>query len=223
MDSILKTAVSQLGEKEISGAQEHNRTIINYAQEAGFKWVNDDETPWCSIFVNWVAQKNKLKSSKKANARSWLKIGQKVDDAPEPGDVVIFWREDPNSWKGHVGFFFGYSQDGKRVYCLGGNQGNQVSVSAYPVNTVLGFRRLVPSQIISLPDPVLKKGNKGDRVKALQDALKMADYNVGTSDGDFGPKTEAAVKQLQSDSGFLKIDGVYGANTRDYLQSILIE
>lgn len=72
MDSILKTAVSQLGEKEISGEENHNRTIVNYAKEAGFKWVNDDETPWCSIFVNWVAQKNKLRSTNKANARSWL-------------------------------------------------------------------------------------------------------------------------------------------------------
>lgn len=146
-----------------------------------------------------------------------------MDGAPEPGDVVIFWREDPQSWKGHVGFFFGYSQDGHRVYCLGGNQGNQVSVSAYPTNTVLGFRRLIPTNLISLPNPILKKGDRGDKVKALQDGLKAADYNCGTSDGDYGSKTENAIKDLQSDSGFLQIDGVYGANTKDYLQSVLVQ
>lgn len=222
MDNLIKTAIAELGEKEISGSA-HNQNIIDYAQEAGFEWVNDDETPWCSIFVNWVAQKNHLSSSKKANARSWLLIGKKVDDAPEPGDVVIFWRESPQSWKGHVGFFFGFSKDGSRVYCLGGNQGNQVSISAYPSETVLGFRRLAAANLMNLPEPSLQKGDKGNNVKALQDALKIVGFNCGTSDGDYGPKTENTVKALQSTSGFLTIDGVYGPKTKDYLLSLLNE
>jgi len=220
MDCIIKTASEQLGQKEISGP-EHNLTIVNYAQACGFEWVNDDETPWCSIFVNWVAHKCKLKRSNKANARSWLLIGEKVDSTPEPGDVVVFWRESPQSWKGHVGFFFGYSQDGSRVYCLGGNQGDQVSISAYPTNTVLGFRRLVSSNLISLPDPVLQKGDKGDGVKQLQNALKMKGFNCGTSDGDFGTKTENALKELQATSGTLEVDGIYGSNTKDYFLTII--
>ncbi|MEP2773089.1 MAG: TIGR02594 family protein [Fulvivirga sp.] len=223
MDSILKTAVAELGEKEVSGPDAHNPTIVSYAQEAGFKWVNDDETPWCSIFVNWVAKKHKLQASNKANARSWLLVGKPVDSEPEPGDVVIFWRESPSSWKGHVGFFLGFSKNGDRVYCLGGNQGNQVSVSAYPTETILGFRRLKSSQMITLPDPPLKRGDKGDAVKLLQNALKAVGFNCGTSDGDFGNKTEAALKNCQATSGFLKIDGVYGAKSKDYLLSILNE
>ena len=223
MDSLLKIAVAELGEKEIFGNHAHNQTIVDYAKDAGFDWVNDDETPWCSIFVNWVAQQNDLISSKKANARSWLLIGQKVDQEPEPGDVVIFWRESPQSWKGHVGFFFGYSKDGSRVYCLGGNQGNQVSISAYDANTVLGFRRLSPSTVIKLPEPPLQKGDQGDKVKDLQYVLNIVGFNCGTADGDYGNKTEAAIKSLQSTSGFLKIDGKYGANTKNYLQSILNE
>jgi len=215
MDNIIKTAVAELGEKEISGAA-HNQNIVDYAQEAGFEWVNDDETPWCSIFVNWVAKKNHLSSSGKANARSWLLIGQKVDDAPEPGDVVIFWRDSPQSWKGHVGFFFGFSKDGSRVYCLGGNQGNQVSISAYPSDTVLGFRRLAPTNIMKLPQPSIQRGDQGNNVKALQNILKVVGFNCGTSDGDYGLKTENALKELQSTSGFLTIDGVYGPKTKDY-------
>lgn len=223
MDSILKTAVAELGEKEISGDHAHNPTIIKYAHEAGFEWVNDDETPWCSIFVNWVAKKHNLQTSNKANARSWLLVGQRVDSQPEPGDVVIFWRESPHSWKGHVGFFFGFSKNGSRVYCLGGNQGNQVSISAYPSDTVLGFRRLKPTDMITLPEPPLKKGDKGDAVKLLQNALKAAGFNCGTSDGDFGSKTESALKEAQATSGYLKIDGVYGTKSKDYLLSILNE
>ncbi|MCK5337809.1 MAG: TIGR02594 family protein [Bacteroidales bacterium] len=216
MDKILKIAIAELGQKEISGPQD-NPTIVNYAKEAGFDWVNDDETPWCSIFVNWVAKKAGLKDNGKANARSWLLEGMNVDTSPEPGDVVIFWRESPDSWLGHVGFFLGFSIDGERVYCLGGNQGNQVSVSAYSFENVLGFRRLMSSGIIALPDPILQKGDKGNAVKDLQNALKAANIDCGTSDGDFGRMTEDALKLLQSMKTGLVVDGVYNEETKDFL------
>ena len=220
MDKFIKTAVNELGQKVISGAQ-HNQTIVSYAKEAGFEWVNDDETPWCSIFVSWCAFKADLIRSKKANARSWLLVGHNVDGSPEPGDIVIFWRGQRDSWQGHVGIFLGYSQNSSRVYCLGGNQGNQVSISAYPVDKVLGFRRLGSSSITDVPSKTLKKGDQGNAVKQLQDALKIAGFNCGTSDGDFGSKTEVAVKDLQATGGFLKVDGVFGGKTRDYLLEVL--
>lgn len=221
MDSLIKLAASQLGEKEVEGSDDHNDTIIKYAHEAGFDWVNDDETPWCSIFLNWLTKKCGLKGSNQANARSWLLTGRQVTN-PEPGDVVVFWRDKPDSWKGHVGIFMGFSKDGTRVYCLGGNQGNQVSISAYHADTVLGYRRLSPVVTISLPAPPLRNGDKGSKVKELQNALKVAGFDCGTSDGDFGPKTEGAIKKLQSVSGFLKIDGVYGPNTKEYLEAVLL-
>jgi uncharacterized protein (TIGR02594 family) len=216
MDNLFKIAVAELGQKEISGSR-HNVNIVNYAKECGFTWVNDDETPWCSIFVNWVAKKAGLVSSNKLNARSWLQVGRIVDQTPEPGDVVIFWRESRDSWKGHVGFFFGYSGNQERVYCLGGNQGNQVSIAGYPEDNVLGFRRLTSSGKINLPNKILKGGDKGDDVKSLQDALQMAGIDCGTSDGIFGTKTEEAIKKLQTMKTGLKIDGVYGDQTRDFL------
>lgn len=220
MDKLFKIAIAELGQKEMPGPQ-HNQRIIEYAHETGYEWINDDETPWCSIFMNWVAKKAGLKGSGQLNARSWLTVGRNVDNTPEPGDVVVFWRGSKNSWQGHVGMFFGFSKDGSRVYCLGGNQGNQVSVSGYSTDTVLGFRRLASSVMINPPDKVLKSGDKGDEVKALQNALKAAGIDCGTSDGDYGPKTENAVKQLQSMKTNLAIDGVYGPLTRDFLVEIL--
>lgn len=220
MDELLKIAVAELGQKEISGTDD-NPTIVNYAKEAGFDWVNDDETPWCSIFVNWVAMKAGLQRTKKANARSWLLCGLTVDTSPEPGDIVVFWRGNPDSWTGHVGIFFGFSITGERVYCLGGNQGNQVSVSAYSFDTVLGFRRLVASKMIKLPRPILKKGDRGDKVKDLQDALKSIGIDCGTSDGIFGSMTENALILLQSMETGLAVDGVYNQKTKDYLFEVL--
>jgi uncharacterized protein (TIGR02594 family) len=220
MDTIFKIAVAELGQKEIIGSA-NNPAILNYAKDSGFNWVSDDETPWCSIFVNWVAKKAGLQCSKNPNARSWLRVGQSADRAPEPGDIVIFWRESIDSWKGHVGIFFGFSADGTRVYCLGGNQGNQVSITAYSRDYVLGYRRLSCSPKISIPDKILKIGDTGDDVKALQDALKSAGINCGTSDGYFGPRTEKAVKELQSMKTGLTVDGVFETHTRNFLFEIL--
>lgn len=222
MDKIFQIAVAELGQKEIAGPED-NQSIVRYAKESGFDWVNDDETPWCSIFVNWIAVKAGVERSKAANARSWLLVGKNVDAQPEPGDIVVFWRGSIDSWKGHVGIFFGFSIDGEHVYCLGGNQGNQVSISAYPANTVLGYRRLSQSAIIKLPDVVLKRGDRGDAVKSLQNALKEIGINCGTSDGIFGSKTEKAIKQVQSMKTGLSIDGVYNAETKKYLFEILNE
>jgi uncharacterized protein (TIGR02594 family) len=220
MDAIFKIAVAELGQKEIIGA-ENNPFIVNYANEAGFPWVNDDETPWCSIFLNWVAKKAGLQCSHNLNARSWLNVGQPVDLCPEPGDIVIFWRESPDSWKGHVAIFFGFSADGKRIYCLGGNQGNQVSISAFPKDNVLGFRRLSIEKEMNIPDKILKIGNTGDDVKALQDAMKAAGINCGTSDGCFGPLTETAVKELQSRKTGLTVNGIFDEPTRNFLLETL--
>ena len=52
----------------------------------------------------------------------------------------------------------------------------------------------------------LRKGDKGDNVKALQKALGV------NADGDFGPKTEEAVKAFQKSKG-LAVDGIVGAQT----------
>lgn len=58
----------------------------------------------------------------------------------------------------------------------------------------------------------IKKSSKGDDVMYLQDRLNYMGYDCGVADGIFGVKTEAAVKQFQSDRG-LKADGIVGSQT----------
>ena len=217
MEQLLKIAFGELGVEEIVG-DKHNPEVLKYAKETGIAGVTTDEIAWCSTFVNWVAMKAGLKYTGKANARSWLNAGTKVT-VPEPGDIVVFWRESPQSWKGHVGIFLGVSTDKKRVYCIGGNQGNRVSVSAYRIENVLSYRRLTNSKQLIIPDPILKRGNSGPAVVALQDALKLLSINIGTSDGDFGEKTEKGIKELQTRKPNLAITGIYNAETRDLLES----
>lgn len=66
--------------------------------------------------------------------------------------------------------------------------------------------------------PTLKKGAKGQDVKAMQERLIDLHYLSGTADGDFGSKTAQAVKDFQLVNGFSQ-DGVAGPQTLESLFS----
>ncbi|MEQ3656520.1 MAG: TIGR02594 family protein [Dokdonia sp.] len=140
MSQLINIALSQYGVTEIVG-NAHNPKVLNYFKEIGHKWVTTDETAWCSAFVNWVALKGNVERSNKLTARSWLQVGKEINK-PQLNDLVVFWRYKKSSWKGHVGFFIGYTEDKKYIYVLGGNQNNQVNIKKYPAYRLLGFRRL---------------------------------------------------------------------------------
>ncbi len=59
--------------------------------------------------------------------------------------------------------------------------------------------------------PVLRQGARGAAVTQLQQKLKAKGFNVSV-DGDFGPKTAAAVRAFQQSRG-LGVDGVVGPKT----------
>lgn len=219
MNDVLKIAFSQLGVEEVPG-ETNNPQIVKYATETQIAGITNDEIAWCSSFVNWCAKQAGLQYSGKANARSWLNVGVKTVH-PEPGDVAVFWREDPESWEGHVALFLGFSEDLERVFVVGGNQGNRVSVSAYRKEKVLSFQRLTEMKPAVAPNPVLKRGDRGAAVVQLQDALKIIHIDTGLSDGSFGPATEKAVKELQTRKHGLNIDGIYNDQTRELLESLL--
>lgn len=215
---LLKIAFSQLGTQEFSGNAD-NPQILKYASETGIGGVTHDEIPWCSTFINWCAKEAGLPLSGKANARSWMSVGEKTN-MPEPGDIVVFWRESLTSWKGHVSIFLGFNHDASRVFCLGGNQGNAVSIADYDAAKVLGYRRLAAVRNLSIPDPVLKKGDKGQAVIQLQLVLNHLDYSCGDVDGDFGKKTKSALKLLQANHQ-LEVSGIYDAPTRNVMEALM--
>lgn len=63
---------------------------------------------------------------------------------------------------------------------------------------------------------VIKRGSRGADVTYLQKRLVANGYYVGEIDGDFGRKTENAVKACQEEHG-LKVDGIVGVKTWDVL------
>lgn len=136
MTEVLLAMLAEYGLKEIPGPQ-HNPEILEMFKEIGFDWVKDDETAWCSAALNYFCKKCGYERSGKLDARSWLKLPVQVLQ-PKLGDIVILSRGDPNGWQGHVGLFI--SKDSTHVYVLGGNQGNTINITQFPLTKVLGYR-----------------------------------------------------------------------------------
>lgn len=63
-----------------------------------------------------------------------------------------------------------------------------------------------------------KNGDSGSEIKRIQQRLKELGYLTSSADGDFGDKTETAVKAFQSRNG-LTVDGKVGKNTLSKLFS----
>lgn len=214
---LLKIAFGELGQKEIIG-DNHNPRILEYQEMTGLQF-GDDDTPWCSIFANWVALQANLPRSHSATARSWLEVGESIQ-WPVPGDVVVFWRKRKLGPFGHVGFFLGYTKSLKSVYVLGGNQNDSVNIEPYKVSKILGFRTLEQAQELNVPSGYLRQGESNENVRKLQRILIQLDFFDGVADGVFGPLTDLALRDFQRSKG-ITIDGIYGSETRNALLAIL--
>ena len=134
---VIYIAMTQAGIKEITG-KEDNPEVLKYFNEIGYDGAKlKDETSWCSAFINWVMKQAGQQRTGLLTARSWLEWGKHTNN-PQTGDLVVFWRNSPTSWQGHVGLYL--RQDSQYIYVLGGNQGNQVSIAPYHKIRVLAFR-----------------------------------------------------------------------------------
>lgn len=139
-------ALGESGQKEVVGNQD-NPEILKYFDALGFDGSKlKDETSWCAAFANWVLKQAELPYQKTLNARSFLKLGEKIEEGNQAlGDIVVFWRESKDSWKGHVAFYI--RETDNWIYCLGGNQSNTVKVSAYPKYRLLEYRRVTNKHV----------------------------------------------------------------------------
>ena len=136
--NIVETAMEHYGKSRLYN-REWLQSLFDYCKH-DFPVTSN----WCAIFIDYVATvSGKQRPDKPAAARSWLKTGI-APYQPVIGDLAIFWRESPSSWKGHVGIYIGKDYDGK-MFILGGNQGPQrsVTIQRYPDTRLLGFRRLI--------------------------------------------------------------------------------
>jgi N-acetylmuramoyl-L-alanine amidase len=73
-----------------------------------------------------------------------------------------------------------------------------------------------------LPVGPLSEGSKGREVQQLQAVLIQLKYLGGLADGDFGPKTKAALLRFQKGWRLEEADGKYGPLTRAALLKALL-
>jgi peptidoglycan hydrolase-like protein with peptidoglycan-binding domain len=68
-------------------------------------------------------------------------------------------------------------------------------------------------------ETVVENGDSGTAVRLIQESLIAQGYSLGPSgaDGDFGGKTERAVRQFQIDTGVMLLDGIVGPETMGQL------
>jgi uncharacterized protein (TIGR02594 family) len=131
----IEIAEREKGVSEVAGNGSNPR-IVEY-HKATRLGASDDSVAWCSSFVNWVMMKAGCHRTYSAAARSWLQSdsGERLKSF-KPGCIVVFARGN-QPWQGHVAF--GIEMDGDYIKCLGGNQGDKVSVAKYPKIKALGY------------------------------------------------------------------------------------
>ena len=170
-----------------------------------------------------------------------------LDTKPSKGAQVFFTRNGQVRGCHHTGLV--YKVDGTYFYTVEGNtfgadgvvrNGGGVakkkySIAAYKGKVLFGHpkydkagtdtskpdasqKQAVPKLASATPN--LKKGSKGTQVKLLQRDLNYV-LRLGLStDGDFGNKTDSALRLFQKKYG-LSVDGIYGSKSRAKMKSLL--
>ena len=192
--------------------------------------VTGDNYPWCVTFIWDGFRQNKMASlfcggintascpfvvnyAKTHNC--WVTSGY------QEGDLLMYdWNKDGTA--DHIGYCSGIS--GGDVFSIEGNASDKVQeIRRYHGNVMGAYRPAYPKEtaekvqsttkyIVSLP--MLKKGDKGETVKALQLLLIGHGFTVGGTgaDGDFGNATYGGVVNFQNYKK-LDADGVVRRKT----------
>ena len=137
--SWMNIARGEMGQREIAGGRDNPR-IVEYHRSTSLR-AGDDETPWCSSFVNWTLEKAGYTGTDSAAAISWRYWGESVAGLGQgrQGDVVVLRNK--ATGRNHVGFLD--HAGGGKVTLLGGNQSDQVKLSSFDLGSyeVIAVRR----------------------------------------------------------------------------------
>jgi uncharacterized protein (TIGR02594 family) len=131
----MAAAWTELGQREVGGSADNAR-IRSFFREVGQPASLHDEVAWCAAFVGACLERAGHASTRSLMARSYLRWGEKLDEGRFGAIAVLSRGSDPAA--GHVGFLIGEIE--AHLILLGGNQGDAVSVAAYPKARLLGFR-----------------------------------------------------------------------------------
>lgn len=135
----LAIALGEVGVKEWPGIVSANPRIVGYLQSTTLPpaMAANDQTDWCSAFVNWCVEQAGIEGTDSAAARSWFTWGRAIT-APVRGCIAVFERPEGGAQAGHVGFYMGETTT--KVKVLGGNQTDEVNIGTQLKDRLLGYR-----------------------------------------------------------------------------------
>ena len=198
---------------------------------------------WCAYFVTWCARRAGISTNLISNFSGCTPAVNAT--LPSDCNAVIYTKDLAGSWtpsKGDLIFFTGTSAgysghvgivdsvSGTTVTYHDGNGGgsNKVRTGATVSiwgSSVYGYAHInyagtqngssyEPHRVLALYDYHCK----GPDVQWVQNKLKTLGYYTDTVDGDYGAKTELAVKAFQKANN-LTVDGTVGSATLNALKS----
>lgn len=215
-----------------------NMGSIYNGKKNGYDWC-DVFVDWCFITtfgealgMDLLCQAYQgLGAGVKYSANYYKKNGQFHAGSPRPGDQIFFYGSDISTLS-HTGIV--EKVDGGMVYTVEGNtsgasgvvsNGGGVARKSYALtySRIAGYGR--PDWTLVWDEPkkkgyctvdikALKKGAKGEDVRALQYLLIGNGFSCGScgADGSFGGATDTALRAYQEARG-LAVDGSCGGNT----------
>ena len=238
---VVAQAQAWVGLKESDGSHKQIIDIYNSHKPLARGVKMEYDWAWCATFVSSVAIKlgytdiipTECSCSKMIallkNLGSFVETDSYI---PSPGDFLFYDWQDTNpaaenmNDPDHVGIVEKVS--GNTITVIEGNYSKSVKRRTLEVNGkyIRGYG--VPKydaesateeapkaeSSVTVKLSVLRKGAKGEQVKALQRMLYAMGYDLGTAliDGSFGSKTDAAVRAYQKNKK-LEVDGVVGPAT----------
>jgi uncharacterized protein (TIGR02594 family) len=134
----LQEAFHLIGTRERPGAGS-NEAILGWAHDLDLTSYDDDDIPWCGLFVAHCIGSQLPEESMPTNplgARNWAQFGQTATS--QLGAVMVFWRKSRTSGLGHVGFY--WAEDDSTYHILGGNQSNAVTIARLQKERFLAAR-----------------------------------------------------------------------------------
>lgn len=154
---VVNTAIREIeaNAREIGGNNK-GEFVEKYHRTAA---ASEHQWAWCAAFTSWCFQTAadklgiempfKYTGGAQAIIKDFRRKGWTYDPevtTPEAGDVVVWWRGQTRTWKGHVGIVWGCVND--VVYVIEGNVGKypaHVRIFSYQIgemNKLIGFGRV---------------------------------------------------------------------------------
>lgn len=235
VDKLLLLAKNEVGTKEYPENSDNVKYNTAYYGRA-VKSTASTKYYWCVVFIWWLFQQAGLsrlfydggKIASCGSLKTYAKQrGQWVTSGYRRGDLIMF-NFSGKSAPQHIGICV--EVNGSKITTIDGNtgagesgsqdNGGMVQIRTRNVSCVVGAYRpkyegsvdVAKIQTVTVNAPVLKKGVNHEAVKILQAYLNASGYNCGDVDGDFGTKTDAALRAFQKDHG-LTVDGICGQKT----------